>query len=235
MTVVETRFCTSLTKGSNVRDSKFYILLQTGLGRNLVYVFILLNVNICFLFADDWKSDSITIHPVVESKTPKVKKKIDFILIGGAGMANSGSYFDDFIGIAPAFNIGFEIPFTKSHIFSFETTYHSWIGKAKTSSPVVDEYYSKVKDDIYSQSGLSFVLKYYIGSVDSRIRFSLHLGAVASDDPETGLDLGLGIYFKVNQNISIQLLRRILSSGISIETNLTSTPNYYLLNFCYKL
>lgn len=185
-------------------------------------------------FADDWEADSITIYPKVKSKTPKVKKKIVVILIGGVGMANSGTYFRDFIGIAPAYNIGIEIPFTKSHIFSFETTFHSWIGKSKTSSPVVDEFYTKVKDGIYTQSGLSFVIKYYLGSVDSRFRFSLHLGVVASDDPETGLDLGLGIYFKVNQNISIQLLRRILSSGISINYKRNSTPSYYFLNFCYK-
>jgi hypothetical protein len=187
------------------------------------------------VFADDWEADSITIHPVVKSKSPRPNKKIDFILIGGGGIANSGTYFEDFIGLAPAFNIGFELPFTKSHIFAFETTYHSWIGKTKTSSPVVDELYSKVKDGIYSQSGLSFVIKYYLGSVNTKYRFSFHLGAVASDDPETGLDMGFAFYYMLNQNISIQLLRRILTSGISIEYKRNSTPSYYLLNVCYKL
>ncbi|MBE2190329.1 MAG: hypothetical protein KGZ71_03405 [Desulfobulbaceae bacterium] len=217
-----------------MRDSKFYNSLHLGIVRNLVCVFILLNVNSSFLFADDWKSDSITIHTEVKPDTPKAKKTIDFILIGGAGIANSGTYFRDFIGLAPAFNIGFEIPFSKTHKFALETTYHTWIGKAKTSSPVVDEFYSKVKDGIYSQSGLSFVLKYYLGSVDTKYRFSFHLGAVASDDPETSIDLGFAFYYRVNQNITIQLLRRILTSGFSIEFSRNSTPSYYLLNFCYK-
>lgn len=218
-----------------MKVSEFCIVPRPRISRNLVWVFILLNVNVSLLFADDWKSDSIAIHPKVKSTTPKAKKKIDFIMIGGAGIANSGTYFRDFIGIAPAFNIGFEIPFTKSHKFALETTYHSWIGKAKTSSPVVDEIYSKVKDDIYSQSGLSFVIKFYLGSVDTKYRFSFHLGGVASDDPETGIDLGVAFYYMVNQNITIQILRRILTSGISIEYKRNSTPNYYLLNFCYKL
>ncbi|MCO5250325.1 MAG: hypothetical protein M9949_02755 [Candidatus Kapabacteria bacterium] len=187
-----------------------------------------------YIYADDWEADSITIQPMVKSKTPRPKKKIDFILIGGAGLANSGAHFKEFIGMAPAFNIGFEIPFTKSHIFSFETTFHSWIGKAQKSSPVVDEYYSKVKDGIYSQSGLSFVIKYYLGSVNSKYRFSFHLGSVASDDQNTDFDFGFAFYYRVNQNISFQLLRRILFAKFSIESHLTSTPSYYFLNFCYK-
>lgn len=224
-----------------MRDSKFYNSLHLGIVRNLVCVFILLNVNSSFLFADDWKSDSITIHTEVKP-SDSISRGISVFLIGGIGMATGGNFgwIDNVFNIGPAIAVGLEIPFTKSHIFAFELYNHFWMCSTKMDSEYYNDYL-KISDKFYSQGGLSTVIKVYLWGSNYDFRISLHLGAVLSSTVKLNsdyraIDVGFGLYYRISDKFQMNLNRRYMIGEFDLGGGSRErTQNLIMFHICYDL
>lgn len=195
----------------------------------LIFLVILIQFMLFYKsIADEVPGDSLTID-----KNDSSDKGIDLILIGGFGIAdfskNSGQDFNR----VPAIDFGLEIPFTKSHFFSLELLTHSWIAKStKHIEYDLDRYYIKVQNDIYSQIGLSAVIKSYFCSAKSKMRISIHFGwLILSPRKEYfAIDAGLDFNYKINEEFRLQLGGRFLF-GLFDDT---TTPDLLMLNICYN-
>ncbi|MDT3738679.1 MAG: hypothetical protein RO257_04175 [Candidatus Kapabacteria bacterium] len=193
-----------------------------------VLIFVLFLLLFQISFSDVINTDSTEVNQEdVESKG------IDLILIGGLGIAdfskNSGQ---DFNRVA-AIDFGLEIPFTKSHFFSLELLTHSWIAKStKHIEYDLDRYYIKVQNDIYTQIGLSAVIKSYFSSAKSKMRISIHFGwLILSPRKEyKAIDAGLDFNYKINEKFRLQLGGRFLFGLFGHIT----TPDLLMLNICYN-
>ena len=188
------------------------------------------------------KSDSTS----VVSTSDSTGSSFEMWLIGGVGMT-TGSIANDWeynFKNGPAFIAGIEIPLTKSHIWGLEISHHTWLCKALVNDNCLNGYYLKISNDTYMQMGISAILKYYIqDSPDSFFRASFNLGmllgsTIPSTHDYTAVDFGLSLYFKISNDISLSLNRKIL-----LTTNFTlghssfdePTPSFLLLTVNYKL
>jgi hypothetical protein len=90
--------------------------------------------------------------------------------------------------------LGLEIPFTKSHIFSFELYSHSWLAKPSKKDNIIDKHFVKINDNLYAQVGLSGVLRYILQQPHLNLEcvFTLVLWALAQKKSIMLLMLELG-------------------------------------------
>jgi len=226
-----------------VRDRKFYIFLHTRIGRNLVCAFVLLNVNVGVLFADDWKSDSITIYPKVKSSDTN-SKWADVFFSAGVGAAHGGGDWGEFFYVSPAAVVGTELSLTSIKSWSIEILCHSWYGKVKPyyndyMSYRKERYYIKIDDDDYMQYGFSFAVKYYlIGYKYSTFSLAIHLGTMFTFDNRNyhTNDFGIMAKHKISDDFSIGLSYRnlfVVSLDLGGGSETQSAPNLLIISLIY--
>jgi hypothetical protein len=207
----------------------------------LVIISLFLSVNFCFAISSDTalssKVDSASINKNIDKDSG-----FELIAIGGIGMTTGslfGEWNNDFRN-GPAFSAGIELPFTDSHIFALELYEHYWISKLESRQETINysRYFIKLSENYYSQSGLSAVVKYYIGDKKSRFRWSLHLGIMwfSTNKNYSGMDMGLGIYYNISEKLSLYLSRRIIWGHENpLGGGYEMTPNFLMLNICYHI
>jgi hypothetical protein len=139
--------------------------------------------------------------------------KYNAILIGGVGYSSNvlGYY-----SYAPTLTLGFEIPFSKTHMSSFQLYSHIWIDDNLNLDKYCCQYnnhyeaFVSLGNGYYSMFGLAGVFKFYILDKNSDFRFSLHFGALfltpRYDYP--GFDFGFTGYYRINESIMLSLERR---------------------------
>ncbi len=168
-----------------------------------------------------------------------VKSGVDIIAITGLGMTTGSSYdhWESLFSVGPALNYGLELPFTKSHKFALEVIGHYWVSEKKSDDEAYNNYI-KYTNKYYGQWGISTVLKFYLGKVNTPFRFSLHFGWMlfSSNDKYNSMDIGCSFYYTIDDNYSVSISRRLLT-GLPLlgGSNLDYTPNLLMLNFIYKV
>jgi hypothetical protein len=143
-----------------------------------------------------------------------MKKNLDYdvIVIGGLGIAASN---DAFYKAAPTVGLGIELPLTQNHITAFQVYGHSWVTNDMDYPQGwddIDEHYINVGNGYYSQMGISFLLKWYIGRKTSPVRFSIHFGFLLIS-PKNGYkesDIGFALYYRFSNNLSASAEIRII-------------------------
>jgi len=166
-------------------------------------------------------------------------KELDLILVGGGGIAYFGEYIKDYFNISPAVNLGLEIPFTDSHIFSFELSSHSWIARSKKDikeNDFIDENYIRLEQNLYTQIGVSGVIKYYMARPkNSIVRFYMQFGGCTGSKGYGSLVIGTGINWKLNEYLRLQIDYKFLFDFPNLaETTTTTAPSLLMLNICYN-
>lgn len=206
------------------------------LEKYFVTIIVLLNVSFAYASNNNDKIDDSTF--VNDSaKTDGIR----MIVFGGIGMATGGNWgwIDDNFNIGTSIDVGLEIPFTKSHIFAFELYNHLWMCSKKMDGYFDD--YLKISDKFYSQGGLSTVIKVYLWSSRYDFRISLHLGAVLFSIVKNGsdyhaIDTGLGLYYRLSDEIILSLNRRIMIGEFDLGGGSRErTQNLIMFHICYKL
>ena len=194
--------------------------------------FIIFIFNSLISFADE--------SAVLADTKKKEDKGIDLIVVGGLGGAYTTfldfSGWDNYFSFAPVLGLGLEIPFTKSHVFSFELYSHSWLAKPLKKDAFIDRRYVKINDNLYTQVGLSGVIKVYTSAAPSRFRMCFHLGFMGLSPKEeyNALDTGIGLNFELSKELNLQFQNRILFCMPSIDGTDFHVPNLLMLNICYK-
>jgi hypothetical protein len=169
------------------------------------------------------------------------KKVLDLIAIVGLGMTTGSTYgtWENDFSNGPALALGLEVPFSKSHYFAFQLYGHTWVAKSRRGhspnlSHVNYRRYIELSSNYYSQIGLSAALKFYLVNESEKFRVSILLGYMflCSYDEDTGLDIGLDLYYRINKNLTLNLSRRINLGHIDFGGNSHSDPNILMLNIC---
>ena len=167
-------------------------------------------------------------------------KGLDLILVGGLGIAYSNAYWSEHFNTSPSLQIGLELPFKNSSQNSFEILFCSWVAKMRPNSYYDPElYYNNIGKDMYSQIGLTAVIRNYLNSDTSKVRLSIHYGLHFLAMDYLGIDLGLALEYKINNKLKLQLAKRFIIDfllnnmfiGIMGEK---ITPNLLMLNICYN-
>jgi hypothetical protein len=206
-----------------------------------VYIAIILCLCTAGLYSAEI-TDTIDTTKIQEKKNKGFG--LELIAIAGGGMATGSNYdyWSENFHDCPAFAIGIEVPFSKTHYVSVEIYEHLWSAKAynpNTDYPKTDyrTVYTKGSNNRYSQYGTSAVLKAYIFSPNSPIRISFHTGFMAfgSSKDYIAIDIGCALYVRLNENLALSLNRRILFSIPNPGGGGGSpAPNFLMLNLQYK-
>lgn len=189
-------------------------------------IFILCSFNLIAQDSTRVEKDSINIG----------KEKYHFYLIGGGGIA-SFKHLSVNINTSIALNLGIDIPLTKAYNYSFEVMGHTWIARRLSPGSWYDESSIHINDKYMMQMGISTVLKvHFIGSKESKFRSFFHIGAMFGYGRDyNGLDFGLGLNYKISDDLRIQLNNRVFVGKIKVDGSNFYTPALYLLNICYTL
>lgn len=186
------------------------------------------------------QSDSLSTKTEKLTQTPKIEGYPIYV-IGGLGMtlgSNAGLWERQF-NVGPAFALGIELPFTKSHVFAFQLYTYAWIGKPKGNNNPNEwgRDFIKLSENYYSQTALFGEIKYYLGDIDSKLRVSFNLGLLftSSNTSDYGLDFGLGLYYKFNKSISLELASRLNTGRFNIGGGSSDVPNLLMLHFYYNI
>jgi len=181
---------------------------------------------------------------VLADSSKKEEKGIDIIVVGGLGIAYGSNFniliktkgWNDYFNIATTLGLGLEIPFTKSHIFSFELYSHSWLAKPSKKDNIIDKHFVKINDNLYAQVGLSGVVKVYTSAAPSKFRMCFHFGFMGISPKEEyyALDAGIGLNLILSKALNLQLQNRTLFALPTIEYKDLYVPNLLMLNICYK-
>ncbi|MBM2813995.1 MAG: hypothetical protein HW421_757 [Ignavibacteria bacterium] len=210
---------------------KYLILLFISL--------LLLTLNVQCLANAIENSPSLNNDSIVNKNKVPDEKGLDLIVMAGSGIAWDRDFWGQQFNYAPTVTLGLEIPFTKAHHFSVELFAHSWLTKAISSNNIdyLNMKYINLNDGMYSQIGLSAIIKAYLGNKNSKFRLSFHFGWLFLRPKQDyyAIDIGTGIYFKLNDNFSLSFgfsdLFKIPDFGGGTTQ---TTPNLYTLNLCYK-
>ncbi len=202
--------------------------------KHALFCFILLIFNSLNGFADE--------NIVLADSGKKEEKGIDIIVVGGLGGAYSSNIcircggWGKYFSFAPVLGLGLEIPFTKAHIFSIELYSHSWLAKPSKKDDIIDKHFVKINDNLFTQVGLSGVIKVYTSAAQSKFRMCFHFGFMGISPKEEyyALDAGIGLSFELSKSLNLQLQNRTLFSIPSADGIELFVPNLILLNICYK-
>jgi hypothetical protein len=146
---------------------------------------------------------------------PDTGLQYNAIVIGGLGYSNS---VYNYYSYSPTMTIGFEIPFSHTHMSSFQLYSHIWID----NELYLKEYWGYYNDSMqafvnlgngyYSMYGLAGVFKFYIMDENSDFRFSLHFGVLFLTPRYNypGFDFGFTGYYRINPDIMLSLERRYI-------------------------
>ena len=199
-----------------------------------LFCFITLIINSLIGFANE--------NIVLADSAKKEEKGIDIIVGGGLGGAYSSNFcircggWGKYFSFAPVLGLGLEIPFTKAHIFSIELYSHSWLAKPSKKDDIIDKHFVKINDNLYTQVGLSGVVKVYTSAAPSKFRMCFHFGFMGISPKEEyyALDVGIGLNLILSKALNLQLQNRTLFALPTIEYKDLYVPNLLMLNICYK-
>jgi len=135
--------------------------------------------------------------------------EINFSILGGVGLIMDGSVFGLSFDTTPIFYLGLEYPLTQTKYWTFQLKSHYW--QATSTKEYSDRTYYKISDNKYAQLALAGIIKwFYLNIGDFRSSFQLgYYTPLINLGTYTGLDLGMGVDYKVNGNYTISLLLNV--------------------------
>lgn len=165
----------------------------------IISIFILSSFS---LFAQDStrvEKDSINV----------TSKKLKFSIFGGAGLILDEADFGEYFETTPIYFLGLEYPITDSKNWTLQLKAHYW--QATSTKEYTKGTYYKLSNNKYAQLALACYIKwFYLNIGDFRSSFQLgYYSPLINPGTYTGLDLGMGVDYKVSSNYTISLLLNV--------------------------
>lgn len=135
--------------------------------------------------------------------------EINFSILGGVGLILDEADFGEYFGTTPIYYLGLEYPITDSKNWTVQLKVHYW--QATSTKEYSDGTYYKISDNKYAQLALAgFIKWFYLNIGDFRSSFQLgYYTPLINLGTYTGLELGMGVDYKVNGNYTISLLLNV--------------------------
>jgi len=180
--------------------------------KKLILFFFFIYTLSCLAYEQD-STEIVEYDSLTLISKNSYKDGFDFIVGGGLGIT-TGSVWDkceNRFSIGPVATVGLEIPLLESEIIAIEFYGHYWISEYKKKH-IDNEAYIKIVENYYSQMGLSANIKCYLEDNTNKFRVAFHAGFVffCPSDHYRPLDLGIGLHYRLDENKSISLSRRIM-------------------------
>lgn len=210
---------------------------------SLIFIMILISNHFSYSMNDSTQINKTNFNDstIIDTTLKADANGFDLILFGGAGMTTGFNFFDEQIKKGIISGFGIELPFNKSNDFSIEFYSHYWISKVNNEYDWqrLEDYYTKINNEFYSQYGLSASLKWRLFSIGNRLRFSCQIGWLfyCPKMNYRALDVGYGLYYKLTDVFTISLNRRFSYSYYPgyFLSNDANAPNSILLMINYNI
>ena len=107
----------------------------------------------------------------------------------------------------------------------------------ESSLKELSNHYNKMSDNLFSQSGLSASIKYYLVFLENRLKFSCHLGwlFLSYYPGYRSADFGFGLHYFISDIMFISINRRLFYTFQGHDASSNVTPLMIQISFNYNI